>query len=103
MRYVLGAGVGDPEPSHPARATSEIAPWRVARQFHQASRQNARKPQLVGHLSPVHPSITLIFHTILATEWPMALVGFRGDGEWAQATSASIKEPSKAFPRLRTL
>jgi defect-in-organelle-trafficking protein DotC len=33
----------------------------------------------------------------------MALVGFRGDGERAQATSASIKEPSKAFPRLRTL
>src|SRR3954452_23944162 len=32
-----------------------------------------------------------------------ALVGFRGDGERAQATSASIKEPSKAFPRLRTL
>jgi CheY-like chemotaxis protein len=34
---------------------------------------------------------------------PMALVGFRGDGERAQATSASIKEPSKAFPRLRAL
>ena len=34
---------------------------------------------------------------------PGALVGFRGDGERAQATSASIKEPSKAFPRLRTL
>jgi hypothetical protein len=33
----------------------------------------------------------------------MALVGFRGDGERAQATSASIKEPSKAFPRLRAL
>src|SRR4051812_28277713 len=33
----------------------------------------------------------------------MALVGFRGDGERAQATSASIKEPSKAFPRLRVL
>ena len=32
-----------------------------------------------------------------------ALVGFRGDGERAQATSASIKEPSKAFPRLRAL
>src|SRR3954453_17877822 len=34
---------------------------------------------------------------------PSALVGLRGDGERAQATSASIKEPSKAFPRLRTL
>jgi hypothetical protein len=33
----------------------------------------------------------------------MALVGFRGDGDLAQATSASIKEPSKAFPRLRVL
>ena len=33
----------------------------------------------------------------------LALVGFRGDGEWAQATSASIKEPSKAFPRRRVL
>jgi hypothetical protein len=32
-----------------------------------------------------------------------ALVGFRGDGERAQMTSASIKEPSKAFPRLRVL
>jgi hypothetical protein len=28
----------------------------------------------------------------------VALIGFRGDGELAQATSASIKEPSKAFP-----
>ena len=33
----------------------------------------------------------------------MALVEFRGDGERAQATSASIKEPSNAFPRLRAL
>ena len=33
----------------------------------------------------------------------LALIGFRGDGERAQATSASIKEPSKAFPRLRAL
>jgi hypothetical protein len=33
----------------------------------------------------------------------MALVGFRGDGERAHVTSASIKEPSKAFPRLRVL
>src|SRR3954470_24306991 len=32
-----------------------------------------------------------------------ALVGLRGDGKRAQATSASIKEPSKAFPRLRVL
>jgi hypothetical protein len=32
-----------------------------------------------------------------------ALVGFRGDGERAQVTSASIKEPSNAFPRLRAL
>jgi hypothetical protein len=32
-----------------------------------------------------------------------ALVGFRGDGERAHVTSASIKEPSKAFPRLRVL
>ena len=32
-----------------------------------------------------------------------ALIGFRGDGERVQATSASIKEPSKAFPRLRVL
>jgi hypothetical protein len=47
MRYVLGAGVGDPEPSHPAGATSEIAPWRVARRFRQVSCQNARKLQLV--------------------------------------------------------
>jgi hypothetical protein len=34
---------------------------------------------------------------------PEALVGFRGDGERAYVTSASIKEPSKAFPRLRVL
>src|SRR3954469_6188600 len=33
----------------------------------------------------------------------MALVGFRGDDERAQVTSASIKEPSSAFPRLRAL
>jgi hypothetical protein len=33
----------------------------------------------------------------------VALVGFRGDGERAQVTSASIKEPSNAFPRLRAL
>jgi hypothetical protein len=32
-----------------------------------------------------------------------ALIGFRGDGDLAQATSASIKEPSSAFPRLRAL
>src|SRR3954451_2601714 len=32
-----------------------------------------------------------------------ALVGFRGDGERVQVTSASIKEPSKALPRLRAL
>jgi DNA invertase Pin-like site-specific DNA recombinase len=32
-----------------------------------------------------------------------ALIGFRGDGERVQVTSASIKEPSKAFPRLRAL
>jgi CRP-like cAMP-binding protein len=32
-----------------------------------------------------------------------ALVGLRGDGERAHVTSASIKEPSKAFPRLRVL
>jgi hypothetical protein len=39
----------------------------------------------------------------LLRHFPEALVGFRGDGERAQATSASIKEQSKAFPRLRTL
>ena len=33
----------------------------------------------------------------------MALVGFRGDVGRAQATSASIKEPSSALPRLRVL
>jgi hypothetical protein len=33
----------------------------------------------------------------------MALVGFRGDGERYQVTSASIKELSSAFPRLRAL
>jgi hypothetical protein len=36
-----------------------------------------------------------------SSKW--ALVGLRGDGERAQTTSASIKEPSKAFPRLRAL
>jgi len=36
-------------------------------------------------------------------EFSKALVGFRGDGERAHVTSASIKEPSKAFPRLRVL
>jgi hypothetical protein len=41
--------------------------------------------------------------TELIDEFLMALVGFRGDGDLAQATSASIKEPSKAFPRLRAL
>ena len=38
-----------------------------------------------------------------AMSFGLALIGFRGDGERVQATSASIKEPSKAFPRLRAL
>jgi transposase-like protein len=33
----------------------------------------------------------------------LALIGFRGDGKRAYVTSASIKEPSSAFPRLRAL
>ena len=28
--------------------------------------------QLVGHLSPVHSPITLIYHAVLATEWPIS-------------------------------
>jgi hypothetical protein len=40
-------------------------------------------------------------HGVLISE--TALVGFRGDRERAHVTSASIKEPSKAFPRLRVL
>jgi hypothetical protein len=27
---------------------------------------------LVGHLSPVHSSIALIYHAVLATEWPIS-------------------------------
>jgi hypothetical protein len=40
---------------------------------------------------------------VMACANGLALIGFRGDGERAQATSASIKEPSSAFPRLRAL
>ena len=28
--------------------------------------------RLVGHLSPVHSSIALIYHAVLATEWPIS-------------------------------
>jgi hypothetical protein len=31
-----------------------------------------RQPVLVGHLSPVHSSIVLIYHAVLATEWPIS-------------------------------
>jgi hypothetical protein len=27
---------------------------------------------LVGHLSPMHSSIALIYHAVLATEWPIS-------------------------------
>jgi hypothetical protein len=40
---------------------------------------------------------------VMACANGLALIGFRGDGERTQATSASIKEPSSAFPRLRAL
>src|SRR3954469_2251474 len=47
-------------------------------------------------------------HHIFVNRWCAparwgSLVGFRGDGERDQVTSASIKEPSNAFPRLRAL
>jgi hypothetical protein len=61
----------------------------------------------VGHF-PLGDSIHILdMHCEEATrpsfEIGQALIGFRGDGERVQATSASIKEPSKAFPRLRAL
>jgi hypothetical protein len=31
-----------------------------------------RRPVLVGHLSTMHSSIMLIYHSVLATKWPIS-------------------------------
>jgi hypothetical protein len=35
-------------------------------------RVKSREAILVGHLSPVHSSTALIYHAVLATEWPIS-------------------------------
>jgi hypothetical protein len=53
-------------------------------------------------ITPWNPQAHLALAGAVGVNWK-ALFGFRGDVGRAQATSASIKEPSSALPRLRVL
>ena len=101
--------MGRPSPECRSRLTFDRSPVRESRTPGSARGAGGNSRSYRDQHCWMHPNLGLAeidctVHAggLLDAIW-LALIGFRGDGERAQATSASIKEPSKAFPRLRAL